>query len=893
LIDQPARERRDSSCARFVVSLALLLLAAIPAAAGPYVTEASGIRWNDVGGIRWNDVGGIRWNDVGGIRWNDVGGIRWNDVGGVLLTDASGIRWNDVGGIRWNDVGGLTFDDALATGVTSIDLELLNLFSTLPDTSTINVIITYRSYPSAADLLHLNALGIPGGTVFRRLPIVLVNATKSQISAIAALPAVRSVYADRLLSFFDAESRALIGADEASADLDLAGAGGLPLTGQGVTIAILDSGVDGTHPDLPYGSKVIQNVRLNPALNTAPGFVYPAPVEGVQNTDLVLGHGTFVASVAAGTGAASGGLYRGIAPGASILALSAGDFYIINVLEGFDYILDNAARFGVRVVNCSWGSEGAFDPDDPVNIATRQLFDSGITVVFAAGNYGPAPDTLNMYAVAPWVIGVGSTNRFGALSSFSSRGIFEEILYHPTLVAPGEGIIAASPVALNAVYGVVGVENPSAGVTVPPGLASYYSVSSGTSFAAPHVSALVALVLQAQPALSPASVKRILQATATPILTHDRAEAGAGRIDAWAALSQVFDSGRPFGTHIPGWLDLRPFRIDHHAPSILSSTVPAGGSIALPAQFSPSLLSWRATIAWGTLPGLSDLDFALRDASGSEIRRSESYAGSSILGRAEGMGLLGPAPASASLQIGFKSGTGLNSQPFELRQESSSAIVTLYADVASLAAADRDLVSLAVGRRLMTGRGSLFEPGSDLTRGELARMLSLAAGAPQRVPVLASFGDVATSDSLYPYVETASGDRARQVLIDRKNGSSFGPGQAVSRLDFAISIVRAAGREAEARARAGESLNLQDESKLTSADRGYVAVALELGLITSIPVPGGAKFDPKGTLSRLDASRYSLALLTAEEGGASVACCTPPNSAGGGDRKNRPHTTAN
>src|SRR2546428_6502723 len=157
---------------------ALLFCLVLPLAgaprAGVYVTETSGIRWNDVGGIRWNDVGGIRWNDVGGLRWNDVGGIRWNDVGGLLFTDASGIRWNDVGGIRWNDVGGLAFNDALASGERSIDLEMLNILSTLPDTSTVNVIITYRSYPCAADLMKLNMLGIPGGTIFRRLPMVVV-----------------------------------------------------------------------------------------------------------------------------------------------------------------------------------------------------------------------------------------------------------------------------------------------------------------------------------------------------------------------------------------------------------------------------------------------------------------------------------------------------------------------------------------------------------------------------------------------------------------------------------------------------------------------------------------------------------------------------------------------
>src|SRR2546425_4464787 len=146
--------RGHDSVVKCAAALLLALLLPLGSAPGAsvYVTDASGIRWNDVGGIRWNDVGGIRWNDVGGIRWNDVGGIRWNDVGGTLFTDASGIRWNDVGGIRWNDVGGIAFADALSTGVRSVDLEPLNAPSGLPDTPSINVIITYPSPPRLADL---------------------------------------------------------------------------------------------------------------------------------------------------------------------------------------------------------------------------------------------------------------------------------------------------------------------------------------------------------------------------------------------------------------------------------------------------------------------------------------------------------------------------------------------------------------------------------------------------------------------------------------------------------------------------------------------------------------------------------------------------------------------
>src|SRR2546426_6022476 len=581
------RARGRSLAASLLLVHLLSLFVGAPAVAGPYVTEASALRWNEVGGLRWNDAGGLRWNDLGGLRWNDAGGLRWNDLGGLLFSDATGLTWNDPGGLRWNDVGSLLFGGAGQSGIADIDLDLLSRLSFLPDTSWLNVIVTYRSAPTAFDLAKLRALGIMGGTIFRRLPMVVVNATRDQIVSIAALPAVRSVFADRTLSFFDAESRALIGVNEVEADPTLLVPFVGPLTGAGVTIAVLDTGVDATHPDLPFGSKVVGNVRLGTALGGGIGFTYPLNVEGLPDTDLVLGHGTFVASVAAGSGVASGGSYRGVAAGASILGLSAGDLFIVNVLEGFDYILQNAARYGVRVVNCSWGTQGFFDPDDPVNIATRQLHDSGITVVFAAGNQGPSPDTLNPYAVAPWVIGVGSSRKDARLSRFSSRGIFEELLYHPTLIAPGESITAASPLLLNA--------------------GNYYATESGTSFAAPHVAGVVALMLQERPGLQPVDIKRLLQATATPILERDRSEVGAGLLDAWAAITSAVDPGRPFGTHVPGWLDQRPYRIEHH-PAIESEAVlPAGGPPSPPGQPGARPPSLPATPAPGALPGADTL----------------------------------------------------------------------------------------------------------------------------------------------------------------------------------------------------------------------------------------------------------------------------------------------
>ncbi len=150
----------------------------------------------------------------------------------------------------------------------------------------------------------------------------------------------------------------------------------------------------------------------------AVGFVNPTPIENVTNTDLSNGHGTFVAGVVAGSGVNSGGKYSGVAPGAKILGLSAGDLSLIHVLSGFDYLLLNRTNYNVRVVNCSFSADTVFDFNDPVNIATKLLTENGINVVFSAGNTGAGNGTLNPYAVAPWVISVGATDANRNLAGF-------------------------------------------------------------------------------------------------------------------------------------------------------------------------------------------------------------------------------------------------------------------------------------------------------------------------------------------------------------------------------------------------------------------------------------------------------------------------------------------
>ena len=395
-----------------------------------------------------------------------------------------------------------------------------------------------------------------GTVIFNNLESVGVLATPGQINSVAGLAGVSEIYANRQLTFFMPEPNAYIGADAAWNSLGI--------TGEGVGVAILDSGIDGTHPDLAFNSKTVQNVKI--VFNETDVFstrgkpaTKPFFVEGLADTDSSSGHGTHVAGIAAGAGGASSGHYQGVAKDASLVGIGTGDtIFILWALAGFDYLLDHSAQFNVKVVNNSWGTEGgsqAWDPKDPINKATKKVHDHGITVVFAAGNSGPGPDTMNPYAEAPWVIGVAAGCYpqdtvhcpDGLLTDFSSRGVAGSAQFHPTLTAPGAHIVSTRAITGTTLNTLDAPHDLQQCGLVPSGLGNvaYYTCASGTSMAAPHVVGTVALMQQAAGGrLTPDQVKKVLVQTARPMAKNDGSpyalwEVGAGYLDAYAAVRAV------------------------------------------------------------------------------------------------------------------------------------------------------------------------------------------------------------------------------------------------------------------------------------------------------------------------------------------------------------------
>jgi serine protease AprX len=433
---------------------------------------------------------------------------------------------------------------ALSAGLASAQLSLLPLPGGVPGfpVSTVKIdpvlssvlqsagfdqpieaVLTFDHYPTSVDLLALRAAGVQVRPL-RALPVVGVQGTSLQILVLPALPGLRSIYFNRRLSYFLDESVPLIGANRVWSELGV--------TGKGVTVAVIDSGIDATHRDLSFGSKVVQNVKLAPNVFGSG----PLVLEGLSTTDTSSGHGTHVAGIAGGTGAALAGKYRGVAIDSKLVGVGAGEaLFILTALEGFDWVLQNRLKYGIRVISNSWGASGAFAPDDPVNVASRIAHDAGLVVVFAAGNDGPGLNTLSPYCVAPWVICAAAGQKDGrTLAEFSSRGIPGDPRYHPTITAPGVDIASAratTGIVMNSFFAVDLVNRGSDAV--------YYAAASGTSMATPHVSGTVALMLEANPALTPDQIKSALELTATPMPRYQQHEVGAGYLNAYEAVSAV------------------------------------------------------------------------------------------------------------------------------------------------------------------------------------------------------------------------------------------------------------------------------------------------------------------------------------------------------------------
>ncbi|SCG57160.1 Subtilase family protein [Micromonospora echinaurantiaca] len=291
------------------------------------------------------------------------------------------------------------------------------------------------------------------------------------------------------------------------------------LTGAGITVAVLDTGVDTDHPDLVG--------RVGPTKDFS----------GKGNVEDGNGHGTHVASTVGGVGAASQGAYKGVAPGAR---LAVGKVLDDTGFGTFDSVIAGmqwaAAESGAKVVNMSLGA-GRSDGTDPVSVAVNELTrQHGTLFVISAGNSG-VDEAVSSPAVADEALAVASVSKSDRLSDFSSRGprIGDGAL-KPDVAAPGEDIVAARPANI-----------PPLGEPVGDG----YQRLNGTSMAAPHVAGAAALLAQQHPDWTAGRLKAALMSTAAEVTEVSPYAVGAGRVDVARATSQPVTALGSVSTYLP------------------------------------------------------------------------------------------------------------------------------------------------------------------------------------------------------------------------------------------------------------------------------------------------------------------------------------------------------
>ncbi|MBI2169779.1 MAG: S8 family serine peptidase [Actinobacteria bacterium] len=388
-----------------------------------------------------------------------------------------------------------------------------------------------------------------------------------------------------------------------------------------VVIAVIDTGIDGNHDDLDVG-KVLAFADFTADGTTC--TTNPTMTSAYDNN----GHGTHVSSIAAGEGQLSSAAV-GVAPGAALVGVKvlsgSGSGSTCDVDAGIQWVINNKATYGIEVINLSLGNTWNGDGTDSTSQMVDLAVANGITVVVAAGNTGPASNTVGEPGVARDAITVGAMtdprdvdggDPLGfSLADFSSRGPTSDGRVKPDLAAAGVDIYAAKP-------------------------GDSYRVLSGTSMASPFVAGVTALMLDANPSLTPAQVKSTLTGTAVdwgPAGADN--DYGSGRLDAHAAVNAADP-------------------LSCAAPSLPTHTS-ASGSVSGTNDFDDFSISipdttWplAVTLLMGGSGTNPDLDMTLRNPSGSVVATADGVA------RQEWFGYQPTTTGTYTLRVNSYSGAG-------------------------------------------------------------------------------------------------------------------------------------------------------------------------------------------------------------------------------------------
>ncbi|MER7762349.1 S8 family serine peptidase [Streptomyces sp. NPDC097619] len=483
---------------------------------------------------------------------------------------------------------------ALAAG--TVDEELFNVTGLVRQgyddsrAKRLPLIAVYADSAAVARTAPAAPRGASRGPVLRSIGGVSLSADKARAAEFwtdLTAPRARAAGGGLRKLWLDGKVRATLERSTRQVNAPAAWAAGYD--GKGTKVAVLDTGTDLGHPDLKGRVTAAENFTDS------------------DTADDRQGHGTHTISTVGGSGAASGGAKKGVAPGAALLSGK--------VLDDAGYGLDSwiiagmewAAGQGADVVSMSLGDPSRTSCDDPLAAALEKLSQDGPLFVVAAGNTGPGPRTVSSPGCAPSALTVGAVDRDDSTAVFSSRGPAGDAhTLKPEIAAPGVDISAAAAGG-RGVYA--------------------YQAMSGTSMATPHVAGAAALVKQAHPAWPASRVKAALVGSAQTRIPGDAHETGGGRLDVKAAVDTTVTGAAalqgglfhwpqdrtdrttvqvPYTNHgtRPVTLRLAVERLTGHDGSTVRSamarldrgtvTVPAGATVTVPLRLDPAAALSRA-----------------------------------------------------------------------------------------------------------------------------------------------------------------------------------------------------------------------------------------------------------------------------------------------------------
>lgn len=277
------------------------------------------------------------------------------------------------------------------------------------------------------------------------------------------------------------------------------------LTGQGVTVAILDTGIT---PHIDFDS------RITVFLDLIAGRTFPYDDNG---------HGSHVAGLIAGSGKASGGKYAGMAPESTLVVLKIldhqGNGRKQDVLKAIDWVRKFRKKYNIRILNISIGTTEQEQTLHNLLIeAVEEAWDDGLIVITAAGNSGPGSGTVTAPGSSRKVITVGSSDLPGGTAGISGCGPTRDCVCKPDLVTPGKNIVSCAP----------GLSRRE------------YARKSGTSMSTPQISGAVALALQKAPYLTNVQIKMLLMDSVRD-LGLPRNQQGWGEFDLDKFLTNLYN----------------------------------------------------------------------------------------------------------------------------------------------------------------------------------------------------------------------------------------------------------------------------------------------------------------------------------------------------------------